>query len=688
MLRSKVCLYLATAPLAFVAAATALAQPTAPAPSAQAPDLSKVPLIPRATLFGNPVRAAGQISPDGKQFAFIAPRDGVMNLWVAPIGDIAAAKPLTAEKKRPIRQYFWAPDSSQLLFVNDIGGDENFLLYGVNTATGNTRSLTPFTKTRVEIIQVSNLVKDRILVGVNNRDAKWHDVHSLDLKSGKLTPVLMNMGDYSDFLADRKLVLRGAAKSRADGGSDYFRIVGNKVETTPFEQVGLDDSLSTAPAGYTADGKTLYWIDSRERKTAALIAQDVASGKRTVVGTDPRADIGGFLADPRTGQALAYGVNYLRTEWKPLDAAVGRDIAFLEAQLKGDINVTSTTTDNDRWTVAVDPVTSPSSVWLFDRKTRALTKLYTPRPALEGMPLAPMYPVEIRSRDGLTLPSYLTLPPGADANSDGKADRPVPMVLFVHGGPWARDNFGYNSAHQLLANRGYAVLSVNYRGSTGFGKDFVTASNLQWGRKMHDDLLDATDWAVAQGVTTPDKVAIMGGSYGGYATLAGVTMTPDKFACGVDIVGPSNLETLLKTIPPYWEAGKVQFYKRMGDPTTAEGLALLKERSPLYLADKIKVPLLIGQGANDPRVNVAESEQIVTAMKTRNIPVTYVVFPDEGHGFARPANNLAFFGITEQFLGKCLGGRAEALGEDVRKSTAKVEQGAALVPQLASAAKR
>jgi dipeptidyl aminopeptidase/acylaminoacyl peptidase len=352
--------------------------------------------------------------------------------------------------------------------------------------------------------------------------------------------------------------------------------------------------------------------------------------------------------------------------------------------LKGDINVTSTTTDNMKWTVAVDPVTAPSSVWLFDRKTRALTKLYTPRPALEGMPLAAMHPVEIKSRDGLTLPSYLTLPPGADADHDGKADRPVPMVLYVHGGPWARDGYGYNTAHQLLANRGYAVLSVNYRGSTGFGKDFVTASNLQWGRKMHDDLLDATDWAVAQGVTTPDKVAIMGGSYGGYATLAGVTMTPDKFACGVDIVGPSNLETLLKTIPPYWEAGKVQFYKRMGDPTTAEGRALLKERSPLFLADKIKVPLLIGQGANDPRVNVAESEQIVNAMKARNIPVTYVVFPDEGHGFARPANNLAFFGITEQFLGKCLGGRAEALGDDIRKSTAKVEQGAELVPGLAS----
>ena len=680
-------LLVATAPLALAASIPAQSQP-APSTSAQAPDLSRVALIPRASLFGNPVRAGGQISPDGRQFAFIAPRDGVMNLWVAPIGDVAAARPLTAEKVRPIRQYFWSPDSKQLLFINDKGGDENFLLYGVATATGETRSLTPFTKTRVQVIQVSPLVTDRILVAVNNRDPKWHDVYSLDLASGKLTPLLTNKGDYSGFLADQNLVLRAATKSRDDGGSDYYRIVDNKVEAAAFEQVGLDDSLSTAPAGYTADGKTLYWIDSRDRKTAALVAQDVASGKRTVIGEDARADIGSVIADPQTGKVLAYDVNYLRSEWKPLDAAVGSDIKFLEGKLKGDINVTSATTDNSKWTVAVDPVTAPSSVWLYDRKTKALTKLYTPRPALEGMPLAAMHPIEIKSRDGLTLPSYLTLPPGSDANGDGKADRPVPMVLLVHGGPWGRDDYGYNNIHQLLANRGYAVMSVNFRGSTGFGKDFVTASNLEWGRKMHDDLLDATDWAVAQGVTTADKVAIMGGSYGGYATLAGVTMTPDKFACGVDIVGPSNLETLLKTIPAYWEAIRVQFYKRMGDPTTAEGLALLKERSPLYLADKIKVPLLIGQGANDPRVNVAESEQIVNAMKSRNIPVTYVVFPDEGHGFARPANNLAFFGITEQFLGKCLGGRAEALGDDVRKSTAKVEEGAALVPQLAVANRR
>jgi len=677
---------LASAAIASTGLPLAAATAEAPPKSAKGPDLSNVPLIPRSTLFGNPVKAQGRISPDGKQIAFIAPRDGVLNLWVAPIDQIDAAKPLTAEKKRPIRQYFWSPDSRQLLFINDAGGDENFLLYSVDTATASVRALTPFQKTRVRIVQVSPDVPDRILIGVNNRDPKWHDVYSLDLASGKLTPILMNTGDYANFLVDQKLVIRGASKAREDGGSDYYRVTDNKVEDEPFETVGLDDSLSTAPLGYTSDGKTLYWIDSRDRETAALIAQDVATGKKTILGTDPRADIGEAIADPRTGQVLAYGVEYLRNEWKSLDAATGTDLAFLQGKLKGDIAVTSQTLDNRRWTVAVDPVTAPSSVWLFDRDTKALTKLYSPRPALEGLPLAAMTPVEIKSRDGKILPSYLTLPPGTDVDGNGKPEAPVPLVLLVHGGPWGRDSYGFDGIHQLLANRGYAVLSTNFRASTGFGKSFIKAGDLQWGRAMHDDLIDATDWAITRGITTADKVAIMGGSYGGYATLAGVTMTPDKFACGVDIVGPSNLETLLKTIPPYWTAIRNQFYKRMGDPNTPEGLALLKERSPLYYADKITKPLLIGQGANDPRVNVNESEQIVQAMKSRSIPVTYVVFPDEGHGFARPANSLAFFGIAEQFLGKCLGGRAEALGDDVRNSTAKVEEGASLVPGLPAAA--
>ena len=668
-------------PVSFLLAASAGAL-LATGAVAVAQPLSGVPLIPREALFGNPEKAAGRISPDGKWLSWIAPRDGVLNVWVAPASDISKARPITAEKVRPIRQYFWAPNSQQILYVNDKGGDENFLLYGVNVATGEERKLTPFEKTRVQVLGVSPLVPGRILVGLNNRDAKWHDVHSLDLATGKLTPVLMNTGEYASFLTDANLVIRGATKSRDDGGADYYRVVNNKVDAKPTETITLEDSSTTSPAGFTADGKTLYWLDSRGRNTAALIAQDVASGKKTVIAQDARADIGGAMANPRTGRVEAYAIDYLRNDWMPIGDAVTADLAFLKSQLKGDISVTSRTLADDKWTVVSGSATQPSVAWLYERKARKLTKLFESRPKLTGMPLTEMHPVEIRSRDGKTMVSYLTLPPGTDPDGDGKPSAAVPMVLLVHGGPWGRDSYGYNGLHQWLANRGYAVLSPNFRASTGFGKDFVEAGNLQWGLKMHDDLIDAVDWAVARGVTRPDKVAIMGGSYGGYATLAGLTFTPDKFACGVDIVGPSNLQTLLKAIPAYWEAGKIQFYKRMGDLRTEEGRKLLDAASPLYKADQIKKPLLIGQGANDPRVNVAESEQIVKAMKAKGLPVTYIVFPDEGHGFARPVNSIAFNAAAENFLAGCLGGRAEPVGDTLAKSSAKVEEGAGLVPGL------
>jgi dipeptidyl aminopeptidase/acylaminoacyl peptidase len=657
-------------------AATALMLAGAPAMSAE------VPLIERTKLFGNPEKTSGRLSPDGKWISFIAPRDGVLNVWVAPASDPAAARPLTAEKQRPIRQTFWAPDSSQILFVNDKGGDENFRLYGVPVTGGEARDYTPFDKVRVMPIGQSTVIKDRILIGLNNRDPRWHDVYSLDLKTGKLTLVMQNDG-YGGFLADDQLNVRLASRPRADGGDDWFRVVNNKVEATPAVSYGLDDSLTTMPLAFTTDGRTIYWMDSRDRDTAAIMAQD-ASGKMTPIAQDPRVDLEAGLFNPKTGEIEAYRQEYLRGEYVPVGDAVKADIAFLKAQNKGEFTVTSRTDADDTWLVSFDAVSAPASTWVYDRTAKTLKQLYVSRPALVGAPLVPMHPTVIKARDGLDLVSYLTLPKDADANGDGKADRPVPMVLFVHGGPWGRDVYGYNSYHQWLANRGYAVLSVNFRASTGFGKKFLAAGNMEWGKKMHDDLLDAVDWAVAQGVTTKDKVAIMGGSYGGYATLAGLAFTPDTFACGVDIVGPSNLHTLLGSIPAYWEAGKQQMYRRMGDPNTAEGQAVLKERSPLFAADRIKKPLLIGQGANDPRVNVRESDQIVDAMKAKNIPVTYVVFPDEGHGFARPVNNIAFNAVTENFLAPCLGGRAEPIGDALQGSTAEIRHGADHVKGLGS----
>ena len=607
-----------------------------------------------------------------------------MNVWIAPVSDPSAAKAITSSADRPIPQFFWAPDSKSVLYIQDKGGDEDYLLYGVDVATGAERTLTPFEKTRVQLIGASTTIKDRLLVGVNNRDPRFHDVYMLDLNTGELTLVMQNDA-YAGFLADNNLALRMAVRPNAGGGMDFFPVIDGKVADAPSETTGLADALTTSPAGFTTDGKTMYWIDSRDRNTAALIAQDVATGEKRVIAQNDKADIGGTLSDPKTGEIEAYSFTYLTTEWTATDPAIKASLDWLDERLDGDFGVQSRTDDDTKWVVWNDPVTGPVKAYIYDRSANSLTEFYTARPDLVGAPLQKMHPVEIKSRDGLTLPSYLTLPAGTDPNGDGVPDAAVPMVLLVHGGPWARDGYGYNSYHQWLANRGYAVLSVNFRGSTGFGKDFVNAGNLEWGKKMHDDLIDAVDWAVARGVTSADKVAIMGGSYGGYATLAGLAFTPDKFACGVDIVGPSNLETLLATIPPYWAPMVSQFHERMGNPNTPEGLALLKERSPLYSADKIEKPLLIGQGANDPRVKQAESDQIVAAMKASNIPVTYVLYPDEGHGFAKPNNNIAFNAVTENFLATCLGGRAEPIGDTVKNSTAEIVEGAEYVQGLRDA---
>ncbi|WFL78005.1 S9 family peptidase [Altererythrobacter arenosus] len=647
-------------------------------------ELSSYPLIPRDHLFGNPTRTSGQISPDGKWLSWLAPLDGVLNVWMAPVGEPDAGKAMTSSTDRPIRQYFWAPDSQSLLYIQDKGGDENFLLYGIDVGTGKETTLTPFEKTRVDLIGGSERIRDKILIGLNNRDPQFHDVHLLNLNSGELTEVLRNES-FAGFMSDDNLEVRMAIRQNEAGGTDYFHVVDGTVEEAPFVSTAMEDSLTTGPAGYTNDGKTLYWLDSRGRNTAALIAQDVASGSTSVIAENDQADISGTLRDPKTGEVEAYSVEYLKTEWTAIDAETGASLDWLGEQLEGEYGVQSRTEDDSTWIVWNDPVTSPSATYIFDRTAQTLTPFYTTRPELEGAPLQPMHMLEIKARDGLILPSYLTLPPGSDADGDGIPDQPLPMILFVHGGPWARDGYGYNSHHQWLANRGYAVLSVNFRGSTGFGKDFINASNLQWGLAMHDDLIDATDWAIERGIGQADRIAIMGGSYGGYATLAGLAFTPEKFACGVDIVGPSNLETLLETIPPYWAPMVKIFHERMGNPNTEEGLALLKAASPLYKAERIVKPLLIAQGANDPRVKQSESDQIVGAMKAAGIPVTYVLYPDEGHGFAKPANNIAFTAITENFLASCIGGRAEPIGDDLEPSTAEIVEGQEHVKSLEAA---
>ncbi len=646
--------------------------------------LTDTPLIPRDALFGNPTKSQGRISPDGAWLSWLAPHNEVMNIWVAPRDDLAAAKVISKADDRPIPQHFWAPDAKSILYIQDKAGDENFLLYRIDLASGEETSLTPFENTRVDVVGSSETIKDKILIGLNNRDPQFHDVHLLDLNNGDLTLVYENEG-YAGFMADDTLTLRMAMSQNEDGGTDYFHVSDNVVGEEPFVTTAMEDSLTTSPAGYTNDGSILYWLDSRGRNTAALFAQDVASGETTLVAEDDRADISGTLRNHATGEVEAYAAEYLQTDWQAIAPHMKASFDWLETQLEGQWGVMSRTEDDRAWIVWNDPLTSPISTHIYDRDANTLTPFYVTRPELEGAPLRPMHPVEIPSRDGLTLPCYLTVPSGVEIGADGRADHAVPMVLLVHGGPWARDSYGFASGVQWLTNRGYAVLQVNYRGSTGFGKDFINAANLQWGLAMHDDLIDAVEWAIEHGVTTRDAVAIMGGSYGGYATLAGLTFTPDTFVCGVDIVGPSNLETLLSTIPPYWAPMVKIFHERMGNPDTEDGLALLKAASPLYKADQISKPLLILQGANDPRVKQSESDQIVGAMEDARIPVTYVLYPDEGHGFAKPTNNIAYTAITENFLATCLGGRSEPIGNTVADSTAQILVGAEHVAGLAAA---
>lgn len=648
--------------------------------------LADVELIPRELLFGNPERANVQISPDGRYLSWVAAVGGVLNVWVAPADDVGAGRPVTTDDGRGIRQYFWSYRPDTLLYLRDTGGDENFHVHALDVATGENRDLTPYPDVRGIVYGLSHLHPEAVLIGMNDRDARWHDLYRVDLASGERTLVERNTQQIGSYLTDADFRVRLAVRARPDGGQDVLQRDGRGGWVVR-EKVPFEDYLTTRYQGFTTDGALAYMLDSRGRNTVALYSVHLESSEKTLVFEDMRADVSNLLAHPRTGQVQAVASNYLREEWKVLDPSIAADLARLDEIGPGVASVTARTLDDSTWIVTYSAAETPAVYYRYDRSDSGgeLTRLFPSRPALEGKPLVPQWPQEITARDGLTLVSYLTLPPHADPERDGQPNEPAPMVLYVHGGPWSRDHYGWDGTVQWLANRGYAVLQVNYRGSTGFGKEFVNRSNREWAGKMHEDLIDGVQWAVRRGVTRADEVAIMGGSYGGYATLVGMTFTPETFRCGVDIVGPSNLVTLFSTFPAYWESFMEQWYRRVGDPRTDEGRQLLLERSPITYVDRISRPLLIGQGANDPRVVQAESDQIVEAMQAKGIPVTYVLFPDEGHGFARPENRKAFTAVSEGFLGTCLGGRVQPIGEDFVGSSITVPVGAEGVPGLAAA---
>jgi dipeptidyl aminopeptidase/acylaminoacyl peptidase len=633
------------------------------------------PLIPRRHLFGNPTRTGTRISPDGIRLAWLAPVDGVLNVWVAPIDNLEQARPVTNDRHRGIRIFFWTYSAHRLAFLQDQNGDENFHIHVVDTDDGTVRDLTPFEGVRATAHKGSRKRRDQILIGLNRRDPKFPDLYAVDLKSGELSLIEENRG-FAYFVTDDDYVPRLAARTLPDGGLD-IRKKGIAGTWEPWITFSAEDARSSGPSHLNEAGTAAFFRDSRGRNTAALTRIDLASGETTLIASHDRADIGGVLYDLDTKEPLAYGVTVERLEYFALDQRIQADLDFLASQGTGDWTLGSRSEDDRHWIVYGHSDTMPGAAYLYDREVRSLRLLHHARPELRDAPLVKQHPVTIKSQDGLDLVSYLSLPKHADPAGRGRPDTPQPTVLVVHGGPWARDAFGYHSWHQWLANRGYAVLSVNFRGSTGFGKAFINAGDHEWGRKMDDDLLDAVAWGIEEGIFDPERIAIVGGSYGGYATLASMTRNPDTYACGIDVVGPANLETLLGTIPPYWEAMRTQLYRALGDPSTEEGLRLIRERSPLYQAHRIRKPLLIAQGAHDPRVKQAESDQMVAALKENGIPVAYLLFPDEGHGLARPENSLAFHAIAEQFLAEHLDGRIEEVtAEDLEPSSLHVIEGA------------
>ena len=643
-----------------------------------APKVPQPPIIDRELFFDNPEIAGGQLSPDGKFISFIKPYKGTMNVWVKKLDeDFKAAKPITADTLRPVRSYFWSRDGKYILYVQDKGGDENFNIYAVDPkeapAQGSdipvNRDLTKLKGVRVYIYSVPKTDPDAIYIGLNDRDKAWHDLYKLKLSTGERTLIRQNSAAdrITGWIFDWDDQLRLASRANTDGSNDILRVDDKELvkiyTTSVFEEAN--------PIAFHKDNKLVYMTTNKGDSIdlSRLILFDPATMKEEVVEADPlkKVDIGNVFISEVTKEIVCTSYEDERNRFYWRDKSYEEDYNRIKKELPNtEIYLSSLTTDENFWLLSASADTDPGSTYLYDRLNKKLTFQYRPRPNIPIKDLTEMKSISYKSSDGLQIPAYLTLPKGLEPKN-------LPVVVFPHGGPWGRDSWGYNTYAQFLANRGYAVLSPNFRASTGYGKKFLNAGNNQWGEKMQDDITWGIKYLISEGIADSTKIGIMGGSYGGYAVLAGLAFTPNVYACGVSIVGPSNLITLLNSIPPYWEAGRKIFHVRMGDPTNPEGKAQLERQSPLNSATKIKAPLMVVQGANDPRVNKAESDQIVIALRDRGFPVEYIVAPDEGHGFARPVNNMAMLASAEKFLAKHLGGRfQESMKPEVAKRLGEI----------------
>lgn len=621
---------------------------------------TNVPLIDREVFFGNSEVTAGQLSPDGKYISFLKEHDGIMNIWVKNLDESFDNARLLTNSKSPILGFFWTYDGKYILYVNDNNGDENMNIFSVDPsakAEGEvppSKNLTPLKEVTAQIYMVSKKDPNILKIGLNDRDKAWHDLYQLEISTGKLTKEFENNDRITGWDFDWDEKPRLAYRTDENGFSEILRVDG----PGKFEKIyGTNLKESAYVQAWNKDNTKAYLVSNKgDVNLRTLFLMDPKDGSVEKIESDPenKVDFGGMRINRNTREIMytAYTLDQTKYYWK--DKSFEDSYKFLQSKFPNrEIGFNSSTLDYSKYLISLSGDKYATDVYLFDRNTKELTFQYTPKPKLKEVEqyLSEMKPISYKSRDGLVIPAYLTVPYGKEAKD-------LPLVALIHGGPKGpRDYWGYDPTAQFLANRGYAVLQPNFRASGGFGKEFLNAGDKQWGRLMQDDITFGVNHLIEQGIVAKDKVAIMGGSYGGYATLAGLAFTPDVYACGVDIVGPSNLFTLLESIPPYWEAGRKWLYEMTGDPNTPEGKALLEATSPLFHADKIVKPLLIIQGANDPRVKKAEADQIVVAMRDRKKDVAYILANDEGHGFRKPLNRKAMYAEVETFLAKYLDGR-------------------------------
>lgn len=627
------------------------------------------PIIPRSILFGNPERSGVRVSQNGKYLTYLANKDGVRNVFIASIDNPNEALPITNDTNRGIQQYFWLHDNQHVAYLKDDGGDENWRIHVVDIRTKEDKVFTP-AKVKAVIYKISEEFPDEIIIGLNDRNPAFHDIYRLNILNGQKTLIFKNDGKFYDFVFDYSYNLRFAATSTKGGGAAYYMAEPSHDKKNYtwklFLKADADDFYTTEILKFTKDGNTLYVLDSRNRDINLLKEFNLKDHSEKVLAEGKKADIcDAIITHAKTGVIQACTTNYLRKEWMCLDNDFAVHLKQINQTIKGDLEILSKTNDDNLWIIAEIKDDGPIGYYLYSKAEKKLTFLFNNRDSLNDYQLAKMECVVIKARDGLDLPAYMTRP----LNISGS----TPLVLVVHGGPVARDEWGYDPEAQWLANRGYTVLQVNYRASTGFGKSFISKGNCEWGRKMHEDLLDAVKWAKDKGIANTDKIAIYGLSYGGYAALWGATNSGDIFKCAVDGFGRSNLQNYFERIPAYWQPNIEQLYRRIGDPRTKEGMASLKERSPLTHVSKLKIPVLIAHGEKDSRVKQVESEEIVSAMKEKNLPYIYMLFMDEGHGFARPENRLAFYSIVESFLADNLGGSYQAITSELDNTTLKQE---------------